>query len=189
MVPYKKQDLFDHDEASNSSTGAVKRKKGDDDDDDDDEGDKDEDDSDAAINHTNQPVQTVIYREPRSRIEKVLILAALPGGVTDASFSLDGIGPGSKTGKITYRWPYPLIDYERIFSEETEERCMTKEHPKIEALRQELEKKRKDIDSRVPIRPKSNGNRRNRFYISGQNGNRFSFDFRKKHSISNRFLK
>jgi len=148
VVPFGKKNSLGHDEASNSSsTGAGKRKKVELDEDDDEEEGEDEDDSDTAITHVNQPVQTVVFREPQSRIEKVLILAALPGGVSDASFSLDGIGPGTRTGKITYRWPYTLIDYERIFSEEIENRFMTKEHPKVEALKQELEKKRNNIDS------------------------------------------
>lgn len=148
VVPFGKQNPLGHDEASNSSsTGAGKRKKVELNEDDDEEEGEEGDDSDAAIIHVNQPVQTVVFREPQSRVEKVLILAALPGGVTDASFSLDGIGPGTRTGKITYRWPYTLIDYDRIFSEEIENRFMTKEHPKVEALKQELENKRNNIDS------------------------------------------
>jgi len=130
-----------------ATAGAGKRKKVELDENGDEEEGEDEDDSDTSIIHVNQPVQTVVFREPQSRVEKVLILAALPGGVTDASFSLDGIGPGTRTGKITYRWPYTLFDYERIFFEEIENRFMTKEHQKVEALQQELEKKRNNIDS------------------------------------------
>ena len=56
---------------------------------------EEEEDLDARIRHKNQPVLISVFRDPETEEEKVCVVAALPGGVSNVEFSLIGTGPGT----------------------------------------------------------------------------------------------
>lgn len=105
-----------------------------------------EDDSDSLVVHGNQPVQMSVYRDPETGMEMVIVVAALIGGVTDANFSVVGDGPGTRTVRIDYLWPAMSFDIEGIFAQEINDESLPVCHPKIEALKKDLEKCRSCID-------------------------------------------
>ena len=102
-------------------------------------------DGDSYVVHHNQPVQVSEYRDPETQQEKVIIIAALLGGVSDAEFSLVGDGPGTRLAKIEYSWPATCVEIENIFVKEISQ-GLPSCHPKIVALKQDLERTRDSID-------------------------------------------
>lgn len=102
-------------------------------------------DFDSCVVHRNQPIQMSVYRDPSTQQEKVIIIAMLVGGVCDATFSLVGSGPGTRLARIDYQWPAIAIDIEKIFSHEIADNLPSC-HPKIEALKKDLERTRDSID-------------------------------------------
>lgn len=103
-------------------------------------------DLDAQIIHHNQPVMMSVYRDPDTEEERVIIVASLPGGSTDIEFSLVGSGPGTRTARIEYRWPSIAYNIEEIFAKEIANKIIPSCHPKILALKADLQNTRDCID-------------------------------------------
>ena len=66
---------------------------------------EEEEDLDARIRHKNKPVLISVFRDPETEEEKVCVVAALPGGVSNVEFFLIGTGPGTNKTRITCSWP------------------------------------------------------------------------------------
>lgn len=93
----------------------------------------------------NPPISMSVYRDPDTEIERVIIVAGLPFGAVDVSFSLVGNGPGTRAARIDFFWPSIAFDFEALFGKEIE-KGMPKIHPKILALKQDLQHARDSID-------------------------------------------
>jgi len=110
-----------------------------------------EEDLDARIRHKNQPVLISVFRDPETEEEKVCVVAALPGGVSDVKFFLIGTGPGTNKARITYSWPPIVFDIEGIFRKEIDsvnpEMIIESTHPLISSLKAELRNNRESLDS------------------------------------------
>ena len=103
------------------------------------------DDDALSVVHYNQPVQTSLFRDPTTQQVKVIIVAALIGGVSDVEFSLVGDGPGTRLARIDYRWPQICVNIEAIFSKEIAS-GLPSCHPKIVELKKDLESTRESIE-------------------------------------------
>ena len=101
---------------------------------------------DSHIVHHNQPVLIEVYEDHETQNNKVIIVASLPGGVTDVEFSLVGSGPGTSTARITYSWPKIAYDIEAIFAKSIKVGSMPPCHPKILALKMGLQNNRNSVD-------------------------------------------
>ena len=106
----------------------------------------DEDDVDFYIVHQNQPVLMSVFREPDTEIEKLIVVATLPGGATDVEFSLLGSGPGTSLARISYSWPAISFNIDAIFEKQVKAAKLPSCHPKILALKKELHSRRETID-------------------------------------------
>lgn len=104
------------------------------------------DDSDAHIVHRNQPVYMSVYQDYETQLEKLIIIMLLPGGATNAKFSLVGDGPGTTIARVDYFWPTHAVNVEEIFAEEIAKKIIPPCHPKIVALTKELQNYRDAID-------------------------------------------
>ena len=110
-----------------------------------------EEDLDARIRHKNQPVLISVFRDPETEEEKVCVVAALPGGVSNVEFSLIGTGPGANKARITYSLPPIVFDIEGIFRKEIDSVNpavkLESTHPLILSLKAELRNNRESLDS------------------------------------------
>jgi len=103
-------------------------------------------DQDSRIRHHNPPILMPVYRDPDTGKKKVIIVAAMVGGATDVEFSLDGNGPSTRTARITYSWPKLAYDFDALFAREIKLGTVPSCHPKILALKKDLEKHRDSPD-------------------------------------------
>ncbi|KAK4010312.1 hypothetical protein OUZ56_019457 [Daphnia magna] len=135
-------------------------------------------DLDSRIIHQNQPVLMAVYKD-HSLAEIVSICVTLPSGVTDIRFTLDGTGPATTFATITYTWPQVMFDIEGLFASAIKKKkTMTVEHPKIIALKLELENNRQHIDRKpqgsmeisLPIPVKTDPNTVNYKLAKGTDG-------------------
>ena len=62
-----------------------------------------------------------------------------PLGGTKTHFSLVKDGPGTRTARIKYSWPPIAVDIKQIFAYEIKSKKRPTCHPKIEALKEDLE--------------------------------------------------
>ena len=112
---------------------------------------EEEEDLDARIRHKNQPVLISVFRDPETEEEKVCVVAALPGGVSNVEFSLIGTGPGANKARITYSWPPIVFDIEGIFRKEIDSVNpavkLESTHPLILSLKAELRNNRESLNS------------------------------------------
>ncbi len=101
------------------------------------------------IVHHNQPALVTVYKDPDTQQEKVFIVMSLPGGSgSESEFSLAGNGPGSSTAIIKYNWPPLMYDIDCMFSKVTiKNEKISPLHPKLIALKNELESNRDSIDA------------------------------------------
>ena len=67
---------------------------------------EEEEDLDARIRHKNQPVLISVFRDFETEEEKVCVVAALPGGVSNVEFSLIGPGPGTNRPELLIPGPH-----------------------------------------------------------------------------------
>ena len=111
----------------------------------DDSGLSDVQDLDHNISHLNQPFLIAIYSDPGTYQEMLFLVAAVPDGAEHIEFSLVGSGPGSSLAKITYSWPQLAYDFNLIFGKALLS-GLPACHPKIMALKKELENNRDSID-------------------------------------------
>ena len=80
--------------------------------------------------------------------EILSICIVLPSGVTDVRFKLDGTGPATILATITYTWPEVMYEVEGLFASALSKKTMSLNHPKIIALKSELENNRKHVNSK-----------------------------------------
>lgn len=106
----------------------------------------DDDDHDSQVKHRNQPVLMSVYLDPVTEQEKVIVVASLPGGTEEAKFSLVGLGPGTKTARIVYHWPKISFQFDELFAKQIKADKITNYHPKIVALKKDLQLNRERID-------------------------------------------
>lgn len=106
--------------------------------------------SDSKITHYNQPIQVEVYQDPVTENEKVVIVASLPGGASDAEFTLVGSGPGTTLARFTYKWPPMSFRFEELFKKSIEDGSIQSYHPKIVALKKGLRNCRDSIDD-IPV--------------------------------------
>ena len=104
-------------------------------------------DLDSAISHENQPVMTPVFKDPETENEKVIMVAALPGGAKEVEFSLIGTGAGTSYGKITYSWPQIMYDPVALFASSIKKKLLEQYHPKILAVKNDLPNHRISIDA------------------------------------------
>ncbi len=86
-----------------------------------------------------------VYLDPDANNEMLIILASLPGGVTNVEFSLVGSGSGTFTVRVTYNWPKISFNMEEVFAKKIAfgiPSC----HPKIVALKNGLKATRSCIN-------------------------------------------
>ena len=103
-------------------------------------------DVDSDVAHHNQPVLMSVFQDPETMQEKVVVIAALPGGTENAEFTLVGPGPGTRTARIEYNWHKLAFDIEGIFAAKLKLGNMAKFHPMISALNKDLQVTRDHID-------------------------------------------
>lgn len=79
--------------------------------------------------------------------EIVIVVASLPGeSETDpVEFSLVGAGPGTRLARIEYSWPSLVFDINTLFGIQGKD-DVTSYHPKIVALKKDLQATRDHID-------------------------------------------
>jgi hypothetical protein len=99
-------------------------------------------DLDCRLIYTNQPVLMAVYKD-HTLAEIVSICVGLPSGVTDICFTLVGAGPATTLASITYTWPQVMYEIEGLFASAISKKTMAINHPKIIALKLELENNRK----------------------------------------------
>ena len=78
----------------------------------------------------------------------LFIAVALPSGVREIFFKLLGTGPETNLAEIGYSWPEALYEVEALFAKALREKSMNLNHPKIVALKTELENHREHINSK-----------------------------------------
>ena len=90
-----------------------------------------------------------VYQDPDSQKERLIIVASLPGGASNVEFTLVGgcSSAGTSTARITYTWPKLAYDIDAIFAKQVLEKKMAAYHPKILALKKNLQDCRDTIDS------------------------------------------
>ena len=103
-------------------------------------------DVDSNVFNRNQPVIMAVYVEPETNQEKLSIIATAPSGAENIAFSLVGSGPGSSSAQITYDWAKILYNVDVIFEKSIKDGSLPKCHPKLMAIRKELENNRQSID-------------------------------------------
>ncbi|KAK4024314.1 hypothetical protein OUZ56_009697 [Daphnia magna] len=114
----------------------------------DDTQEKDLEGRDLQIVHHNQPALVTVYKDPETQQEKVFILISVPGGSTEVEFSLVGNGPGSSTARIKHSWPPVMFDIDSLFAKVSiRNEKISQFHPKIVALKNELENNRDSVDA------------------------------------------
>lgn len=104
-------------------------------------------DVDARISHQNQPVLIAVYKD-QLLAELLFMCVVLPSGVTDVRFKLNGTGPATMLATITYTWPEVMFEVEGLFASALSKKTMALNHPKIIALKLELENNRKHVNSK-----------------------------------------
>ncbi len=102
---------------------------------------------DSKIIHNLQPILMTVYVDHLTEQEMVCVVATIPGGATNAEFSLIGSGPGTSTALITYNWPRMSYEIESMFKKKIASGALGTWHPKILALKKELQQYRASIDS------------------------------------------
>lgn len=115
----------------------------------DDSGSSDVVDPDQYITHRNQPMLMTTYSEPETGQEKLFLLISVPEGARNLEFSIVGNGPGSMKAQVTYSWPSLTYDLDSIFERAFKTGLPTC-HPKIMALKKELENHRDCVDE-IPV--------------------------------------
>ena len=90
-----------------------------------------------------------VYKDPVTLSERVSFVVSLPSGVTDVGFSLLGNGPATTLAAITYTWPKILYEVDGLFESAIKDptKSLPPTHPKIIALKLELENNRKHIEA------------------------------------------
>ncbi len=103
---------------------------------------------DSQVTHQNQPYLPSIYQDPKTMQQMLIVVASLPAG-TDQNFvqvSLVGNGPGSRTVRIEYPWPSLSFNIDKLFASRIEAGTIENYHPKILALKKDLQLVRDHID-------------------------------------------
>jgi len=90
---------------------------------------------DSKVTNYNQPVQVEVHQDSVTENEKVIIVACLPGGASDAEFTLVGSGTGTTLARFTYKWPPMSFRFEELFKKWIEDGSIQSYHPKIVALK------------------------------------------------------
>ncbi|EFX73075.1 hypothetical protein DAPPUDRAFT_110089 [Daphnia pulex] len=109
---------------------------------------KDLEGRDSQIAHHDQPALVTVYKDPETQKEKVFIVISLPGGSGESEFSLVGNGPGFSTAIIKYNWPPVMFDIDSLFAKVSlRNGKISPLHPKIIALKNELENNRDSVDA------------------------------------------
>jgi hypothetical protein len=89
-----------------------------------------------------------VYKDPQTLQEKVFIVISIPGGSGESEFSSAGDGPGSSTAIIKYYWPPVMFDTDSMFEKVSiKNEKVSPLHPKIIALKNELENNRDSVDA------------------------------------------
>ena len=102
-------------------------------------------DLDSNVSHHNQPLLMGTYPDPDTYKEMLFLVAAVPDGPDHIEFSFVGTGPGSSKAQITYSWPPLAYDLNLIFGKAFKH-GLPSCHPKVMALKKELENNRDSID-------------------------------------------
>ncbi|KAJ3110392.1 hypothetical protein HK098_000580, partial [Nowakowskiella sp. JEL0407] len=91
-----------------------------------------------------EPILTAVYNDPETLNERVIIVAILPSGCTDVTFT---VGDDGNVAFIHYTWPSVMYNTEEMFEKWLVTRKIECYHPKIVAISQELEKVRDSVEA------------------------------------------
>ncbi len=95
--------------------------------------------------HINPPIVVTTYKDPETKLQKVLIVVSLPLGSTKVQFEVNDSG---KSCFFKFCWPDLIYDSTKIFKQEVEAGTITTYHPKILAFEDALEKARANIEDK-----------------------------------------
>ncbi len=95
--------------------------------------------------HINPPIVVTTFKDPETKLQKVLIVVSLPLGSTKVQFDVNESGKGCF---FKFCWPELIHDSTKIFKKEVEAGTITSYHPKILAFEDALEKARENIEDK-----------------------------------------
>lgn len=95
------------------------------------------------ISTKRQPYIVTTYNDPDTMNERVLIVVNLPSGSGNVKFSLNENGTKAF---VKFSWASAMYDPNILFRKFIESKAITHYHPKILAIKSELEKSRKSIN-------------------------------------------
>ena len=111
---------------------------------------RDEEDDDVTdysqVKHINQPVLMSVFLDPVTEQEKAIVVTCLRGGTEEAKFYLVGLGRGTQTARIVYHWPKISFEFDELFAKQIKAENITNYHPKLIALKKDLQLNRERID-------------------------------------------
>ncbi|SPQ99123.1 unnamed protein product (mitochondrion) [Plasmodiophora brassicae] len=95
-----------------------------------------------AVEFKNPPVFATVYTDPDTNNDRVLVVAVMHSGASDFNFKLSD---DASTAIIAYTWPEPAYNVQLLFKKELASKTLEAYHPKLVAIKRELEQFRDTI--------------------------------------------